>query len=131
MVGLLTAELLHTRHPDWDPAKLSLAKHDVVRTRTFAGFARLLGIPPALRLGVGEARQGGRDKDKVLEDAFEAVVGAVYLDGGLEAVRAFVLPLLEPALCAESTERKDAKSQLQERVQAVGLPPPRYAFDPP
>jgi ribonuclease-3 len=80
------------------------------------------------RLGRGESQAGGRKRIALLCATFEAVVGAIYLDSGLEAVNAFVEPLLEPAArqVLENNREHDAKSRLQELVQAKGYSPPLY-----
>ena len=98
----------------------------LVRTRMLASFARKVGIDRALRLGRGEEASGGRRRDANLCDAFEAVIGALYLDGGLAPVRTFAEPLLAShadAILAAQTDW-DAKSRLQEWSQAeLGVTP--------
>jgi len=82
----------------------------------------------ALRLGRGEGVGGGRKRQALLCATFEAVVGALFLDGGLEAVQRFVGPLLQPAVdqILSTNQDQDAKSLLQERIQALGYGPPAY-----
>jgi ribonuclease-3 len=80
-----------------------------------------------MRLGQGELRSGGYRRDSILADAFEAVVGAVYLDGGWDAVTRAILPLLAPRIAAlDEKPAKDPKTELQELLQGHGLPLPRY-----
>jgi ribonuclease-3 len=100
----------------------------LVRTETLAQFAREAGLGEALLLGRGEEEAGGRERIANLCDAFEAVVGALYLDGGLEAVEAFVEPLVKPAAkkILASNADQDAKSSLQEWSQAKLGTTPRY-----
>ena len=77
-------------------------------------------------LGRGEKRSGGADKDSILANVFEALIGAIYLDGGLEPARGFVLRELGPGLSDSDAALRDAKTELQEQVQSQGLPPPSY-----
>ena len=100
----------------------------LVRTETLAHFATQIGIDRALRLGKGEEASGGRERAANLCDAFEAVVGALYLDAGLETVEAFLEILIEPAAEKTLAEQADwdAKSRLQEWSQATKSVTPRY-----
>jgi len=119
---------VYRHHPDFDEGRMTRLRAALVRTETLARFARQVGIGEALRLGHGEEEAGGRERDANLCDAFEAVVGALYLDGGMAAVTAFVEPLIEPVaeatLAAEADW--DAKSRLQEWSQAEMGITPRY-----
>jgi len=112
--------------PESHEGELSSARADAVNRRALAERARALGLDRLVRLGRGERRSGGRTKDSILANAFEAVLGALYLDGGLEAARAF----LERELPADQLERAarqpDPKTSLQERLQAAGRTPPHY-----
>jgi ribonuclease-3 len=116
------------KYPDFDEGRMTRLRASLVRTETLAQFAKEVGIGKALRLGRGEEEAGGREREANLCDAFEAVVGALYLDGGLKAVEAFVEPLVIPA--AEQTliakADQDAKSRLQEWSQAELGATPRY-----
>jgi ribonuclease-3 len=115
-------------YPDFDEGRMTRLRAALVRTKTLAQLARQVGIGEALRLGRGEEEAGGRERDANLCDAFEAVVGVLYLDGGLAAAEAFVEPLIGPAaeaaLAAEADW--DAKSRLQEWSQAELGVTPRY-----
>src|SRR5262249_4712722 len=129
VLGLLTGELLMARFPDAREGELSLMRSLLVNTEALASWARAVGLGPALRLGRGADAAGERDRDNVLADAVEAVVGAVYLDRGIEAARALgetivagPLSGLEPG----GGVGRDAKSELQEQVQAEGGTSPRY-----
>nr|HID14062.1 ribonuclease III [Anaerolineae bacterium] len=119
---------VYRRYPDFDEGRMTRLRAALVRTKTLARLARQVGIGKALRLGHGEEEAGGRERDANLCDAFEAVVGALYLDGGLPAVEAFVEPLIGPVaeatLAAEADW--DAKSRLQEWSQAELGVTPRY-----
>jgi ribonuclease-3 len=90
VLGLVVAELLARREPDAGPGTLTVKRAEIVLTRGLAGWARELGIGACLRLGRGEAQHGGREKESVLASALEAVVGALYLTGGLAAVSPLV-----------------------------------------
>ena len=115
-------------YPDFDEGRMTRLRAALVRTETLAQFARETGVGEALRLGKGEDEAGGRERNANLCDAFEAVVGALYLDGGLEAVATFIEPLVGPA--AQETLAckgdQDAKSRLQEWSQAELGVTPRY-----
>jgi len=119
---------VYRRYPDFDEGRMTRLRAALVCTRTLARLARRVGIGDALRLGHGEEEAGGRERDANLCDAFEAVVGALYLDGGLAAAEDFVAPLIEPVaeetLAAEADV--DAKSRLQEWSQAGLGVTPRY-----
>lgn len=127
VLGLVATEWLYRYHPELPEGELSKRKSYLVSAPALAGFASHLGIGRALRLGVGEERSGGRDKPSLLADALEAVLGAVYLDGGLEPVRRIVAPFLEQVV--EERPRvldADAKTRLQEELQARGWELPEY-----
>jgi ribonuclease-3 len=119
---------VYRHYPHFGEGRMTRLRAALVRTRTLAQFARRVGIGEALRLGHGEEEAGGRERDANLCDAFEAVVGALYLDGGLAAAESFVQPLIEPV--AEGTLAAqadwDAKSRLQEWSQAELGVTPRY-----
>ena len=114
-------------HPDADEGELTHARADAVNQTALAARARALGLEGWIRLGRGARRQGGRSRDSILANAFEAVIGAVYLDGGLEAARAFVARELVGELRPRAAHKRDAKSALQELLQAQGREPPSYA----
>lgn len=97
-------------------------------TSALAPLAVELGIPEAVLLGRGEDASGGRTKPSILADAFEAVVGAVYLSGGIEPARQLVLERLGGRIAeiAEEARRGDFKNRLQELAARLGLPAPRY-----
>jgi len=122
VLQLLVSELLMERAPDQPEGWLTRARASAVNRAALAERARGLGLPRFIRLGRGERLAGGADKPSILADLFEAVIGALYLDAGLAAVRALVereIPLEEPA-------RADAKTRLQERMQARGQGTPQY-----
>src|ERR1700691_2195754 len=109
--------------------KLSKGLARLVSASSIHSAAKQLKLGMHLRLGPGEEKTGGRDKKRLLADAFEAILGAIYLDAGLEAAASFLQrTLLEPALAinAGGLERADHKSALQEWLQQRGLPPVEY-----
>lgn len=127
VLGLLTAERLLEQYPDAVEGDLSPRFHALVDKAACAKAARLMGIGPALRLSPGESKSGGREKDTILADACEAVMAALYLDGGLDAARtAFVRFWSEGLAHPPSATAKDPKSALQEWAQSRGRPVPNY-----
>lgn len=115
-------------HPDADEGVLSQARARVVNAEALAERTRALGIERALRLGRGEERSGGRDKRSIQADAFEAVLGALYLDAGLEAARRFVEREFAAPLHASLDALRDPKTRLQELLQERGQSLPSYAL---
>ena len=125
VLGLVaTGWLFHSR-PLAPEGDLSKVKSRVVSAEALARCARRLELGSALQLGRGEERSGGRDKQSLLACALEAVIGAVFVDGGLEAASALVEPWIESE-AALAIDDPDAKSDLQELLQAQGLEPPVY-----
>jgi ribonuclease-3 len=128
VLDFITGAWLFERFPELDEGKLTTLRAALVRVTTLADFARELGLTDTIRLGKGEVETGGRHRNNILGDAFEAVLGALYLDQGVEAARAFVIPLLEKAIprVMYGNADRDAKSKLQEWSQGkLGLTP-RY-----
>ena len=126
VLDFIAGAWVYRHYPDFDEGRMTRLRASLVRTGTLAQLARQVGIGEALRLGRGEEEAGGRKRDANLCDAFEAVVGALYLDGGLAAAEDFVEPLIAPVaeatLAAEADW--DAKSRLQEWSQAdLGITP--------
>jgi ribonuclease-3 len=127
VLGLLAAEWLFQRHDEAPEGELSRRKSYLVSERVLAAEGRRLGLGEVLRLGVGEERSGGRSKPSLLADALEAVIGAVFLDGGLQAARGPVVRLLERAATSgPPLELRDAKSRLQELTQGLDRELPAY-----
>ncbi len=127
-LALVSAGLLYQIRPDGPEGELTQLRAALVRASTLATLARRMGLGPLLRLGRGEDGTGGRDRDLLIASAFEGVIGALYLDAGLDAVRAWLEPLLrEEAERAVAQQRvKDAKSLLQELAQGRLGVTPRY-----
>jgi len=116
----------YNRFPEMPEGDLTKMRSALVRNEQLAKFARKLDLGHALRLGRGESSSGGQDRDNLLGSAFEALIGALYLDSGLGAVNKFVNPILEEARESILNEIHDPKSQLQEWAQAQKLGAPRY-----
>lgn len=120
VLGFLTADMLYRRFPEMAEGELTRLRAALVRTETLAEVAQLCHVGETLRMGKGEEASGGRERPNNLCGAFEALVGALYLDQGLDATRAFVVPLLERQLELVLAEQldKDARSLFQEWSQA-------------
>ena len=129
VLGLVVAEQLYRAHPEHTEGDLSRMKHRLVSTQTLARASRRLGLGNHLRVGRGEEKTGGRRKQALLADTFEAVLAAVYLDGGFDAARDFVSRALGAELdeaTPESAAAADHKTLFQERVQAICRVTPTY-----
>ncbi len=128
VLDFVVGAYLYNRFPELDEGGLTRLRSALVRTQTLANFARQLAIGDCLRLGLGEDENGGRRRSPILCAAFEAVVGAIYLDQGLEAVQPLVERLSAPALVKIRAEalHKDAKSEFQVWAQARHNKTPRY-----
>lgn len=129
VLGFVVADLLYREFPEFSEGPKSKAKAALVSTTALADLSRTLGLGDDLLLGKGEAKTGGRAKPALLADVFEAVVAAIYLDGGIEAARAFVEYQLRPLVAsvrASTSFGRDHKSALQETLQARGRPLPAY-----
>jgi ribonuclease III len=128
VLGLVVTDALYNDLPDLPEGQLAKLRAAVVNMRALAGVARALGVAGAVRLGNGEEVTGGRDKSSILADTLEALIGAVYLDQGIEAARVLVRRLFDP-LIADATELGaglDWKTSLQERTAALTLGVPDY-----
>jgi ribonuclease III len=124
VLGLVASEHLFGSSPRWDAGQLSKGLARLVSAASIHGAAQRLKLGSYLRLGPGEEKTGGREKRRLLADAYEAIVGAIYLDAGLPAAAAFLRrTLIDPALAdgVEGLERPDHKSALQEWLQQRGL----------
>ncbi|MBN1857073.1 MAG: ribonuclease III [Dehalococcoidia bacterium] len=128
VVGLVVGEELYTRLPYELEGTLTAMRAGLVRRETLAKAGRRLGLGEYLRLGKGEEASGGRDKDRNLADAFEAVTGAVYLDQGYPKATAFVLRHLQPYIdtALQTGTAPNYKALLQESLQAGDHPLPIY-----
>jgi ribonuclease III len=132
ILGFLVSEALVIRHPFVREGELSQWKAHLVSSTYLHGCAVTLNLGDFLMLGKGEERNGGRQRRTLLANAFEAVIAAIYLDGGIDPVRTFiertVLRSLEEAESMKLLSALNFKSVLQEQAQALGLPLPRYSI---
>ena len=128
VLGLVVTDALYTRHPELPEGALAKLRASVVNTRALADVARALELGRWLRLGRGEEVTGGRDKNSILADTMEAVIGAVYLDRGMTAATLLVRSLFDPLMraAAEDGAALDWKTALQELTAARGLGVPDY-----
>jgi ribonuclease III len=129
VLGFVVADALFHRFPDSSEGQKSKIKAAVVSTQSLARHAERLGLGQHLILGRGEEKTGGRFKAALLADAYEALIAAIYIDGGIEAARAFLSRELEDAIAAGGEpdfHGQDFKSALQERLQSLGRPLPEY-----
>ena len=130
VLGVVVTDHLFSAFPDLPEGQLAKARAAVVSSTTLAEVGRELGVGLDLRLGKGEDASGGREKASILADAVEAVLGAMYLDGGVEPVRRLVLEQLSQRIdqAAERPGDKDYKTRLQEVAAHDGFTPPVYAL---
>ena len=128
LLGFIVAETLFTLNPQASEGELSRMRAALVNKKALAAAARSLGIGEYLQLGTGEATSGGSDRDSILADSVEALIAAIYLDGGIDPCTTFVKKISESKLAidAAATEQKDAKTRLQEFLQAQGKSLPKY-----
>jgi ribonuclease-3 len=131
VLGLIVTDALFRSHPDLPEGNLAKLRAAVVNSRALAGVARGLGLGGYIRLGKGEEATGGRDKSSILADTLEAVIGAVYLDGGLSDADTLVHRLFDPVIArsARLGAGLDWKTSLQELTAAEELGGPEYLVD--
>lgn len=126
VLGLVMAEALLEDDIGASEGKLAPRFNALVRKETCAEIARSLGLGKVLKLGRSEMMSGGRRKQALLGDAMEAVIAAVYRDGGFSAAKDLILNLWNTHIETVADDARDAKTALQEWAQARGLPPPSY-----
>jgi len=127
VIGLVVADLLYEAHRDWSEGDLTRALAALVDRKALSGLAREFGLGDCLALGRTERRSAGSDKSTILADAMEAVIGAIYLDGGLEPVRDLVRGRYASALAPDAPRvERDPKTHLQELVMALRGEFPSY-----
>ncbi len=128
VLGMVIARALYDLKTEAREGALSRYRARLVRRETLAQLARNLDLGQYLQMGSGEHRTGGHQRDSVLADALEALLGAILLDGGFPAVAEVVQNIFHDLLDSLPLEADlvDAKTALQERLQARGLPPPEY-----
>ncbi|WP_138509607.1 ribonuclease III [Maricaulis alexandrii] len=128
VLGLMTAEALFKLFDKADEGALAPRLNSLVRKETCADVSREIGLGEALKMGRSEDKGGGRDKTSILGDACEALIAAIYLDGGRPAVQAFYDRFWGPKIEALKAKPKDPKSALQEWAARVGHAAPRYTL---
>lgn len=129
VLGLVVADTLFRQYPTYTEGQKSKIKSHVVSTQSLARHAEQMQLGEHLILGRGEEKTGGRFKQALLADAYEALIAAIFLDGGLEAAATFLQRELKDAIDAGGAQDymgQDYKSALQERLQALGRPLPEY-----
>lgn len=128
VLGLVVTEELYATHPDRAEGDLARMRASVVNARSLAEVARSLGVGPCIRLGRGEFSSGGDDKPSILADTMEAIIGAVYLDRGMDVARPLVLRLFGPLMvrAGKLGAGLDWKTSLQEAASNRSLGAPEY-----
>ncbi len=131
VLELVVSDHLYRRFPGAHEGQLTRIRASIVREPTLARVARSLSLGRFLKLGGGELKSGGFDRDSILSDALEAVIGALYLDGGMPAADAFIKTHFADELAAANPERvrKDPKTRLQEYLQGQARALPEYEVD--
>jgi ribonuclease-3 len=131
VLGVVVTETLFRRHPDLSEGRLAKLRAAVVNARALADVARTLDLGSYVRLGRGEETTGGRDKPSILSDTVEAVIGAVYIDGGFEVATEVVHRLFDPVIAAASKMGAglDWKTSLQELAADAALGVPEYLIE--
>jgi ribonuclease-3 len=126
VLGLAVADLLFAAFPGEKEGSLAKRHTGLVQQRALVRVARMLDIGPHLKLSPSEIKSGGLEKDTILADGVEALIGAIYLDGGYKPAAAFIKKFWSGMLSDQAQPPEDAKSQLQEWAQGHGLPLPTY-----
>jgi len=128
ILGFVVADWLYNHFPKLAEGKLSRMRSSLVRKETLAMVARDLGLSEFLILGEGELKSGGFNRDSILSDAVESIIGALYLDGGFEIANDFIHSNFKDQFSGTSEQStfKDAKSKLQEAMQKQGYALPDY-----
>lgn len=128
LLGFIVADLLFELNPGASEGELSRMRSSLVNKTALAAIARKLELGKFLQLGTGERNSGGKDRDSILADTVEALIAAIYLDGGMAPCKVFVIAINGSKLATKSgvTKQKDAKTRLQELLQAQGRKLPDY-----
>jgi len=127
VLGLVISDMLYREYPRANEGELSQRLADLVRKETCAEVARDMELGPALKLGNSESHSGGRSRVTILGDACEALIGAVFLDGGYEASEKMIERFWKDRMTRPLRSLRDPKTMLQEWAQARGLPTPAYS----
>lgn len=128
VLDFIVAEWLYNHYPEKPEGDLTRLRAALVHTDQLANFAKQIDLGPAIRLGRGEVHAGGRERKSLLCDAFEALIGAIFLEGGIPAVDDFMIPLLKDSVDQIFLNHlaDDTKSRLQEWAQGKGYSSPEY-----
>jgi ribonuclease-3 len=128
ILNCVTAVELYERYPALTEGDMSRLRASLVRQETLHRLAQSLALGEYLRLGEGEIKSGGFSRPSILADALEALIGAIFLDGGFAAAHSAISRLYEPIMASldPATPEKDPKTMLQELLQAKKIPLPRY-----
>jgi len=128
VLDFVTAEYLYHRFPEMDEGQLTSLRSALVRTETLARFASEMGLDHFIYMGRGEEESGGRTRPAIQCGCYEALIGAYYLDQGLDAIKAFIIQVIKPVVhdIVQNETHKDAKSRLQELSQAHRQVTPTY-----
>jgi ribonuclease III len=126
VLGLVVSDMLFRTFPRADEGELSRRLADLVRKEACADVAQAIELGAAIRLGASESNAGGRNRVAILADVCEALIGAVFVDGGYAAATALITRLWDSRMRAPKRPLRDAKTMLQEWAQAQGLPTPAY-----
>ena len=117
VLSFVSAQYLFEKYPDMPEGRLSKLRSSLVCTQSLSSFAKEIKLGDYLIMGKGETASGGASRPSVLEDAFEALIAAIYLDGGIEPARKFILRFLSREVDNQHTNFRDYKSMLQEIIQ--------------
>ena len=130
VLDVVVSEYMYRHFPQMPEGELTKLRAAVVCEGSLAGLARKLGIGRCMLLGKGEESTGGRNRDSILADAFEAIIGAICIDGGMDAAKAYVMGFMVD--CIEHTKSNfrslDCKTHLQEVIQKISKVPLRYTI---
>jgi len=128
ILDFLVGDWLYHRFPEMEEGKLTQMRSALVKTNQLASFCMILELGNAVRMGKGEFKSGGKYRKAMLCDVFEAFIGALYLDQGIEPVKNFLYPILDNTIydLLENHQIEDPKSLLQEWAQASGFSAPKY-----
>lgn len=130
VLDMVVSEYMYRKFPEMPEGELTKLRAAVVCEGSLAGLSRKLGVGRNLFLGKGEESTGGRNRDSILADAFEAIIGAVCMDGGIEAASTYVMRFMEDQIAQTKTNFRnlDCKTHLQEIIQKISKVPVHYAI---
>lgn len=130
VLDFIVADWLYNHYPEKPEGDLTRLRAALVHTNQLAAFAMMIDMGRALKLGRGEIQAGGRERLTLLCDAFEALIGAIYLQGGINSVNKFMIPLMEEVveIILQNHLDEDTKSRLQEWAQGNGFISPKYVL---